>query len=108
MSIFRRAISYYFQSFVGFSAQVWWLALVTLVNRAGAMVIPFLSLYLTADLGFTLERVGWVMTSFGAGSLVGAWIGGKLTDQLGFYKIMVFSLASSGLILFIMSFFENY
>lgn len=108
MSIFRRAISYYFQSFVGFSAQAWWLALVTLVNRAGAMVIPFLSLYLAADLGFTLERVGWVMTSFGAGSLVGAWIGGKLTDQLGFYKIMVFSLALSGFTLFIMSFFENY
>ena len=108
MSIFRRAISYYLQSFVGLSAQAWWLALVTLVNRAGAMVIPFLSLYLTAGLGFTLEQVGWVMTSFGAGSLVGAWIGGKLTDQLGFYKVMVFSLLSSGLILFAMSFLENY
>ncbi len=108
MSVILRSLLWYRQSFTGFSLQIWWLALVTLINRAGAMVIPFLSLYLTADLGFSLERVGWVMTSFGAGSLVGAWIGGRLTDELGFYKIMILSMLSSGLILFGISFLENY
>ncbi len=86
----------YFDSFKGLSKEVWWLALITLINRAGTMVIPFLSLYLTEDLNFTLTDVGWVMSAFGLGSVVGSWLGGKLTDKIGAYKIMVFSLIVSG------------
>ncbi len=86
----------YFDSFKGLSKEVWWLALITLINRAGTMVIPFLSLYLTEDLSFTLTDVGWVMSAFGLGSVVGSWLGGKLTDKIGAYKIMVFSLIVSG------------
>tara|TARA_B110000037_G_scaffold156671_1_gene176761 strand:+ start:221 stop:655 length:435 start_codon:yes stop_codon:yes gene_type:complete len=86
----------YFDSFKGHSIEVWWLALITLINRAGTMVIPFLSLYLTEDLHFTLTDVGLVMTAFGLGSVIGSWLGGKLTDKLGAYKIMVFSLIGSG------------
>ena len=48
----------YLNSFKGLSKEVWWLALITLINRAGTMVIPFLSLYLTQDLSFSLEK-GW-------------------------------------------------
>ena len=82
----------YFDSFKGLSIEVWWLALITLINRAGTMVIPFLALYLTEDLHFTLTDVGLVMTAFGLGSVIGSWLGGKLTDKLGAYKIMVLSL----------------
>jgi len=60
------------------------------------MVIPFLSLYLTQNLGFTLENVGSIMTSFGLGSLLGAWAGGKLTDLFGYYKVMFVSLVLTG------------
>ena len=31
----------------GLSREVWFMALTTLINRTGAMVIPFMSLYLT-------------------------------------------------------------
>lgn len=59
----------YIDSFKGgLSKEVWWLALITLINRAGTMVIPFLSLYLINDVGLTLENVGIVMSCFGAGS----------------------------------------
>lgn len=61
------------------------------------MVVPFLSLYLTKSLGFTLQDAAWIMSAFGAGSFFGSWLGGKLTDTIGFYKIMVFSLVVSGL-----------
>jgi predicted MFS family arabinose efflux permease len=61
------------------------------------MVIPFLSLYLVNSKGFTLPQVGWVMTSFGIGSLAGTWLGGKLTDSIGFYKVILFSLLIGGL-----------
>ena len=61
------------------------------------MVVPFLSLYLTENLGFTLSNVGWIMTAFGLGSVCGAWLGGKLTNRFGFYKVMFCSLFISGL-----------
>lgn len=86
----------YIDTFGGLSREVWWLALITLINRAGAMVIPFLSLYLTKDLGFSFTHVGWILTFFGLGSVVGSWIGGKLTDTMGYYKVMLWSLILSG------------
>jgi len=88
----------YIDSFKGLSKEVWWLALITLINRAGTMVIPFLSLYLTEDLEFTLINVGWVMSAFGAGSVIGSWIGGKLTDKIGYYKVMFRSLITTGVL----------
>jgi predicted MFS family arabinose efflux permease len=86
----------YLESFNGLSKEVWWLALITLINRAGTMVIPFLSLYLTESLNFNLSNVGWVMSCFGLGSIIGSWLGGKLTDKVGYYKVMLFSLFSTG------------
>ena len=91
-----KAITSYKNSFKGLSPQIWWLSLITLINRAGTMVIPFMSLYLTEDLNFTLSDVGWVMTSFGLGSVGGSWLGGKLTNKFGFYKVMFWSLFVSG------------
>ncbi|MET2985813.1 MDR family MFS transporter [Aureibaculum conchae] len=92
----RKIVQPYIGTFNGLSTEVWWLALITFINRAGTMVIPFLSLYLTKHMGFTLSKVGWVMTAFGLGSVIGSWIGGKLTDSIGYYKVMLFSLIGTG------------
>ncbi|MDW7692807.1 MFS transporter [Flammeovirgaceae bacterium SG7u.111] len=96
----------YINTFKGLSTEVWWLALITLINRAGTMVIPFLSLYLKEGLGFTMNDVGWVMSAFGLGSVAGSWLGGKLTDKVGYYKVMVGSLFASG-VLFVALQFAN-
>ncbi|MBC8770406.1 MFS transporter [Arenibacter sp. BSSL-BM3] len=100
----RKLLSNYINTFGGLSKEVWWLALITLINRAGTMVVPFLSLYLTNSLGFTLSDVGWIMSFFGLGAVVGSWLGGKLTDQIGYYKVMVLSLMASGLFFIILQF----
>ena len=65
-AMFTRAYRYYIGSFGGLSREVWLLAFITFVNRAGSMVVPFLSLYLTKDMGLTKGEVGWIMSSFGA------------------------------------------
>ena len=98
----------YLASFSGLSKEVWWLALITLINRAGTMVIPFLSLYLTQNLSFTLENVGSIMTSFGLGSLAGAWLGGKLTDIFGYYKVMLISLFFTGVLFIGIQFLHDF
>lgn len=98
----------YISSFSGLSKEVWWLALITLINRAGTMVIPFLSLYLTKNLGFSLGDVGWIMSAFGLGSVVGSWIGGKLTDSIGYYKVMAGSLIASCFMFIALQYFETF
>ena len=60
------------------------------------MVRPFLSLYLIEDLKCSMNNVAWVMSSFGLGSVFGSWIGGKLTDKIGYYKVMAGSLLVTG------------
>lgn len=86
----------YLSNFRGLSHEIWLLALVTFINRAGAMVIPFLSLYLVNEEGFTLPQVGWIMSCFGLGSLAGTYFGGRLTDAVGFYKVILLSLLLGG------------
>jgi predicted MFS family arabinose efflux permease len=66
------------------------------------MVLPFLSKYLKENLHFSYSQVGWIMVSFGVGSMLGSWLGGKLSDKIGFYRIMIFSLLTSGLGFFLM------
>jgi predicted MFS family arabinose efflux permease len=97
----KRVFKNYIDTFRGLSPEVWWLALITLINRAGTMVIPFLSLYLNKDLGFSLVNIGWILSIYGLGSVTGSWIGGKLADKFGFYRVMVYSLFATG-ILFIL------
>lgn len=92
----KKFYNYYIENFRGLSREIWLLSLVTFINRAGAMVIPFLSLYLVNNKGFTLPQVGWIMTCFGLGSLAGTWVGGRLTDSIGFYKVIVLSLFLGG------------
>jgi len=87
---------------------VWWLALITLINRAGTMVIPFLSLYLKEDLQFTLPNIGWLMSVYGLGSVGGAWLGGKLTDKIGYYKVMTYSLFLTGLLFIGLQFLNTF
>jgi len=106
--MFSRAYNFYLDSFQGFRREVWLLALVTFINRAGTMVIPFLSLYLTADMGLSLEQVGWIMSCFGAGSICGSFIGGKLCDKFGFYPVIAGSLLTSGSFFFVLQHLQGF
>lgn len=104
----RTGLRNYINNFKGFRREVWILALITFINRAGTMVLPFLSKYLKENLHFTYGQVGWIMVAFGLGSMLGSWLGGKLTDKIGFYKIMIFSLFTSGIAFFILQYITSF
>ncbi|HBI01721.1 MAG TPA: MFS transporter [Flavobacterium sp.] len=96
----KTAFNRYINSFRGFRREIWILTLITFINRAGTMVLPFLTKYLNEDLSFSYSDVGTIMVFFGLGSMLGSYLGGKLTDSIGFYKVMIFSLFVSGLLFF--------
>jgi predicted MFS family arabinose efflux permease len=98
----RRVLEAYRQSFTGLPRGAWVLATVSLVNRSGTMVLPFLLLYLTQERGFAAVDAGWVQGVYGAGALSGAWLGGLLTDRIGSRRIQIASLVANGLGFFVL------
>lgn len=90
-------LNLYRKAYGGISRPVWLLALVMLVNRSGTMVIPFMTVYLTRQLHFTLGQAGLVMSLFGVGSIAGAYLGGRLTDRIGHYFVQINALILGGL-----------
>ena len=98
----------YFDNFRGFSREIWVLTLITYINRAGAMVMLFLTKYLHESLFFSLTEIGWMLVCIGVGALFGNWIGGKLTDKLGYYTIMLASLFFTGFGIIYLMFLYNF
>lgn len=99
--MFASFIQLYKQAFSGLSKNSWYLSVVMLVNRSGTMVVPFMSIYCIRQLHFSIVQAGIIMALFGAGSISGAFAGGKLTDKIGFYDLQVGALLTGG-VLFIL------
>jgi predicted MFS family arabinose efflux permease len=89
----------FLRSFSGISVHVWILAASMFINRTGSMVVAFMSLYLTKELHYSMGQAGFVMAAYGAGSIIGSYAGGWITDRRNVHGIMVFSLLCSGLLL---------
>jgi predicted MFS family arabinose efflux permease len=104
----KKILNNYINTFKGLSREVWWLSLITFINRSGTMVIPFLSLYLNKSLDISIPNIGWIMSFFGLGSLVGTWIGGKLTDKIGYYKVMFVSLVLTGIFFVLLQYITTF
>ncbi|TNM52995.1 MFS transporter, partial [Streptomyces sp. NP160] len=45
---------------------------------------------------------------YGLGAVAGTWLGGKLTDTIGFYKVMVRSLLSTGILFIVLQFLNTF
>lgn len=88
----KKLFQRYVDAYNGLSVATWLLALVMLINRSGSMVIPFLGMYMSSQLGFSKPQIGIVLGCFGLGSVCGSLIGGWLTDKFGNFKIQALSL----------------
>src|SRR6202012_2318173 len=102
--MFASLIQLYKKAYSGLSPNSWYLSLVMLVNRSGTMVVPFLSIYCIQQLHFSIKEAGYIMGLFGIGSVTGSFLGGKITDKLGFYDLQVGALLSGGLLFIILGF----
>jgi predicted MFS family arabinose efflux permease len=104
-----RTISLYTNAYSGLSRPTWLLSLVMLVNRSGTMVIPFMTIYLTQpSMGYSIGQAGLVMGIFGLGAICGGFLGGKITDRLGFYRVQLFTLTGGGLLFMLLGQVKSY
>lgn len=98
----------YKDSYTGLSRNTWYLSLVMLINRSGTMVIPFMTIYCTQSLKFSITQAGFIMGLFGLGAIVGAMIGGRITDRFGFYPQQVTPLLLGGIMFVVTGYQHTY
>lgn len=93
-----KTLKLYKNAYSGLTPSTWWLSFVMLVNRSGTMVLPFMTLYLTSPaMGYSIGKAGIVMALFGLGAVTGGFLGGKLTDRIGYYPVQLITLGGGGI-----------
>ncbi len=92
----------------GLPADVWVVAVTTLVNRAGMMALPFLVLYLTKHLGVSASLAGLSISAYGVGGLVTAPIAGRVADRIGPFAVLRGSLVLTGIVLLVMPLVKSF
>lgn len=91
----RRAWAAYLAPFRGLPREVWYLSIVMFINRSGSMVLPFLTLYVNKQLGYSVESAGTMVAWFGLGSCLGAFSGGWLVSRFGALRVQIFAFCCS-------------
>ncbi len=74
-----------------FPPAVWFLFLGSFLNKFGAFVVPFLTLYML-DKGYPKSEIGMVIGAYGVGNLISSAVGGQLADSFGRRKTIVLSM----------------
>jgi predicted MFS family arabinose efflux permease len=97
-----RLLLLYRNAFGGLSRPAWMMSLVMFINRSGAMVTPFLAVYLTEVLDYSLKEAGMILSIYGLGSVCGSFLGGWLTDRVGHFKVQFLSLTIGGSLYFML------
>lgn len=83
---------------------VYVLCLGTFVNRAGTLVVPFMTLYLREQLHQSIQFATFAMGALGLGAVSAGLVGGHLADLFGRRIIMLTALIGSAAILIGLSF----
>ncbi len=100
-------INLYKNAYSGLSRRIWLLAIVMLINRSGTMVLAFMTLYCNHR-GYTETQGGLAVAIYGIGSLVGAYIGGRLSDKFGFYYLQFAALFGGGIMFIVLGQMDSY
>ncbi|MBK8097469.1 MAG: MFS transporter [Planctomycetes bacterium] len=88
----RAVLTLFRDAYTGLPAATWLLALAAFINRAGAMVLPFLQIYMGQRWGWSVQEAGAVISICGVGAVLGSLFGGTLCDRIGPVNVQILSL----------------
>ncbi|MBT2480209.1 MFS transporter [Streptomyces sp. ISL-94] len=95
------------ESVSGLPRAFWWLWTSTLVNRLGAFVATFMTLYLTVNRGYSASFAGLVVALHGLGGVISSLVAGVMTDRLGRRPTLMAAQASTALSVALLGFMEH-
>lgn len=88
----RAVLTLFRDAYSGLPAATWLLALAAFINRAGAMVLPFLQIYMGQRWGWSVQEAGAIISIYGVGAVLGSLFGGTLCDRIGPVHVQILSL----------------
>lgn len=97
----KKPLQLFLNAFGGLSRQAWLLSLMVFINRSGAIVLPFLGVYVSEVLHFSLTDTGLILSLYGLGSVSASFLGGWLTDKFGHFKVQFLSQVMGGFLYFL-------
>jgi MFS family permease len=77
------------KTYAGLPKSIYVIFFARIINSMGSFVHPFLTLFLTINLGLGTETVGLFLMMAAISSVPGSLIGGKLADHIGRKKIII-------------------
>lgn len=95
------------ESVSGLPPAFWWLWTSTLVNRLGAFVATFMTLYLTVDRGYSASFAGLVVALHGLGGVASSLVAGVMTDRLGRRPTLMAANVATALSVALLGFMEH-
>lgn len=100
-------LKYLGRPYAGFSKDTWKFLGAGFVNATGLTLTIYLTLYLSS-LGTSLYKIGWMITLFSSGGLIGGYLGGWLSDKISALLVCKLSLAISSAFIFLLALNKNY
>ncbi|MGD1995135.1 MAG: MFS transporter [Anaerolineae bacterium] len=95
---FYRSLERVRRIYTEYPRQFWILILGVFIDRlGGALLFPFLTLYVTRTFDVGMTRVGVLFGLFSIANMMGNVFGGALTDRLGRKGMLIFGLVFSAL-----------
>ncbi|MFF4454947.1 MDR family MFS transporter [Streptomyces goshikiensis] len=95
------------ESVSGLPRAFWWLWTSTLINRLGAFVATFMTLYLTLERGYSASFAGLVVALHGLGGVISSLVAGVMTDRLGRRPTLLAAQASTAFSVALLGFMEH-
>lgn len=105
--MYSQTISLYKNAYSGLTKRIWLLSAVMLINRCGTMVLPFMTLYCNHR-GYTEAQGGLAVAIYGIGAVAGAFLGGLVSDTIGFYTMQFIALFGGGVMFIILGQMDSY
>ncbi len=99
-------LNHYCASYHGIPKLCWINIIFNLLNAISVGVCFFLSLYFNDQLHFNMVMVGFLMSSYGVGTMLGGIISGKLCDIYSADRLAVISLICQSISFFALAWFD--
>lgn len=85
----------------------WWLWTAQLVVWIGRFVVPYMTIFLTAQVGMSATEAGLVVAAYGVGVVVSSLAGGVLADRIGRRRVPLGSELLSVVVLVVIPLVEG-
>lgn len=96
-----------FNTYRGLPKSVYVIFAAQVINRFGDFVMPFLTLFLTIKLGYSVALTGTIVMTSSLMTIPGGLLGGKIADHIGRVKTYVVFQGMAGLMIFLCTFFSK-